>query len=78
MSVCVSLCLRVSVCVHNNSKTNQSINLKLEHIVVYENSMGNCTIKSDLEFSSPLTTMSYISALSCPISQLCHKLRSCG
>ena len=32
---CLSVCL--SVCVHDNSKNNGSINLKLEHIVVYEN-----------------------------------------
>ena len=36
MSVCVSVCL--FVCVHENSKDNGSIHLKLEHIVVYENS----------------------------------------
>ena len=28
----------VSVCVHDNLKNNGSIDLKLEHIVVYENS----------------------------------------
>ena len=46
MSVCVSVRLSVcgcvswclSVCVHDNSKNNGSIDLKLEHIVVYENS----------------------------------------
>ena len=52
MSVCVSVCLCVcvSVCVHDNSKNNGSIDLKLEHIVVYENSsdefdIGYCPIK---------------------------------
>ena len=30
------MCL--SVCVHDNSKNNGSTDLKLEHIVVYENS----------------------------------------
>ena len=56
MSVCVSVCLcvcvcvRLSVCVHDNSKNNSSIDLKLEHIVVYENSsdefdIGHCLIK---------------------------------
>ena len=39
----------VSVCVHNNSKINGSIQLKLEHVVVYENSsefdIGHCLIK---------------------------------
>ena len=44
MSVCLFVCVsvRVSVCVcvcvHDNSKNNGSIHLKLEHIVVYENS----------------------------------------
>ena len=36
--VCVCLSVCVSVCVHDNSKNNGSIHLKLEHIVVYENS----------------------------------------
>ena len=43
MSVCVSV-------LHDNSKNNGSILLKLEHIVVYENSsdefdIGHCLIK---------------------------------
>ena len=40
MAVCVCLCVSVCVCVcvHDNSKNNGSIHLKLEHIVVYENS----------------------------------------
>ena len=38
LSVCLSVCLCVCVCVHDNSKSNGSIDLKLEHIVVYENS----------------------------------------
>ena len=47
-SVCPSVC--VSVCVHDNSKNNGSIDLKLEHIVAYENSLeefdiGHCLIK---------------------------------
>ena len=52
LSVCLSVCLCVclSVCVHDNSKNNASIQLKLEHIVVYENSsdkfdIGHCAIK---------------------------------
>ena len=52
VSVCVSVCLCVcvSVCVPDNSKNNGSIDLKLEHIVVYENSsdefdIGHCPIK---------------------------------
>ena len=44
----VSVCL--SVCVHDNSKNNGSIDVKLEHTVVYENSsdefdIGQCPIK---------------------------------
>ena len=52
LSVLVSVCLTVCVCVcvHDNSKNNGSIDLKLEHIVVYENSsdeldIGHCLIK---------------------------------
>ena len=52
MSVCVSVCVCVCVCVfvHDNSKNNGLIHLKLEHIVVYENSsdkfdIGQCPIK---------------------------------
>ena len=48
LSVCLSVCL--SICVHDNSKNNGSIDLKLEHIVVHENSsdefdIGHCPIK---------------------------------
>ena len=47
LSVCVCVCL--CVCVHDNSKNNGSIHFKLEHIVVYENSLdefdiGHCPI----------------------------------
>ena len=52
LSVCLSVCLSwcLSVCVHDNSKNNGSIDVKLEHIVVYENSLdefdiGHCPIK---------------------------------
>ena len=31
-------------CVHDNSKNNGSIHLKLEHIVVYENSSDELTL----------------------------------
>ena len=41
-SVCVSVC--VCACVHDNSKNNVSIHLKLEHIVVYENSSDEFNI----------------------------------
>ena len=42
LGVGVSVC--VSVCVHENSKNNGSILLKLEHIVVYENSSDEFNI----------------------------------
>ena len=42
-SVCLSVCL--SVCVHDNSKNNGSIDLKLEQIVVYENSSDEFDIR---------------------------------
>ena len=52
ISVCVSRCLSVClyVCVRDNSKNYGSVDLKLEHIVVYENSsdefdIGHCPIK---------------------------------
>ena len=50
LSSCPSVCVSVCVCVHDNSKNNGSIHLKLEQIVVYENSsdefdIGHCAIK---------------------------------
>ena len=53
LSVCVSVCVCVCVCVSVYTITqnnNGSIHLKLEHIVVYENSLdkfsiGHCQIK---------------------------------
>ena len=51
-SVCVCVCVSVCLCVckQDNSKNNQSINLKFEYIVAYENSLdkfdiGHCPIK---------------------------------
>ena len=48
--VFVCACVCVCVCVHDNSKNNGSFHLKLEHIVVYENSsdefnIGYCPVK---------------------------------
>ena len=48
MSVCVSV--HLCVCVHDNSKINGSVHLKLEHVVVFENSsdefdIGHCPVK---------------------------------
>ena len=50
MSVCVCVSVYLSVSVHDNSKHNGSIHLKLEHVVVYENNsevfdIGHCLIK---------------------------------
>ena len=67
----------MSDCVYDNSKNNDSIHLKLEHIVVHkknssdEFNIGHCPIKvkvtARLENISPFTTIqtviSYISAL---------------
>ena len=48
-----SLPVCLSVCVHDNSKNNGSIDVKLEHTVVYENSsgefdIGHCPIKVEV------------------------------
>ena len=49
--VCMRACVRACVCVYTiTQKNNGSIHLKLEHIVVYENSsdefdIGDCLIK---------------------------------
>ena len=69
----------VCVCVHDNSENNGSIHLKLEHIVVYENSLdefdiGHCPIKVNF-FQFFLHLPQY--KLSSPISQLWNKLGSC-
>ena len=50
MFACVSVCVCLSVCKHDNSKNNGLIYLKLEYIVVHENSskefdIGHCPIK---------------------------------
>ena len=47
MFVCVSVCL--SVCVHDNSNNNGSIDLKLEYTVVYENSLDEFDIVLGLQ-----------------------------
>ena len=86
MPVCVSVCLCVCigvclcVCVHDNSKNYISIHLKLEHIVVYENSsdefdIGHCPIKVKVTARLFLHLPPY--KLSGPISQLWHMLGSC-
>ena len=50
LSVRLCVCLSVCVSVYTITKKNGSIDLKLEHIVVYENSsdefnIGHCPIK---------------------------------
>ena len=84
LSVRLSVCVCMSVCVHDNSKYNGSIHLKLEHIVVYENSsdeldIGHCPIKVKVtavkDFEIFLHLPQY--KLSSPISQLWHMLGSC-
>ena len=64
MSVCVSVCVCVCVCVcvDDNSKNNASIDLKLEYIVVYENSSGEFDI-GHCSFTTIQTVKAYISAL---------------
>ena len=48
--VCMRVCVCLYVCVHDNSKNNGSINLKLEHILEHENGsdefdIWNCPCK---------------------------------
>ena len=43
MSVCVCVCLSVRVCTRY-SKNNGSIHFKLEHLIVYENSLDEFDI----------------------------------
>ena len=45
LCVCLCVCVCLSVCVHDNSKNNGSIHLKLENIVVYENSLDKFDIR---------------------------------
>ena len=82
--VCVSWCLSVCVCVcvHDNAKNNGSIDLKLEHIVVYEIARTSSTLgivrsrsRSQRDFEIFLHLPQY--KLSTPISQLWHTLGSC-
>ena len=75
MSVCVS----VHVCAVYTITQNIMGHLKLEHIVIYENSsdefdIRHCLIKVKLVNFSPFTT---IQKLSSPISQLWQMLGSC-
>ena len=82
VSVCLSVCLAVcaSVCVHQNSKNNGSVHLKLEHIVVYEKSSDEFDVvqsrpRSWRDFEIFLRLPQY--KLSSPISQLWHMLGRC-
>ena len=76
------MCVCVCVCVHDNSKNNGSIHLKLEHIIVYENSseefdIGHCPIKVKVtrDFEIFLHLPQY--KLSSPLFQLWRMLGSC-
>ena len=78
--VCVSVC---PLCVHDNSKNNGSIHLKLEYTVVYKIVRMSSTLgivwsrsrsRSDFEIFAHLPQYK----LSRPISQLWHKLGSCN
>ena len=76
------MCVCVCVCVlHDNSKSNRSRNMKLEHIVIYENisdkfDIGHCRtkVKVTTDFEIFLHLPQY--KLSGPISQLWYKLGS--
>ena len=69
LSMCVTECL--SVCVHDNSKNNVSIQLKLEHIVVY--ALSDQDQGHDFEIFLHLPQYKLLS----PISQLWHMSGSC-
>ena len=45
MSICMSVCLSVCLSVYMITQINGSIHLKLEHIVVYENSSAEFNIR---------------------------------
>ena len=47
MFVCVCVC--VCVCVHDNSKNYGSVHMKLEHIVVYENSSDSIKVNATVQ-----------------------------
>ena len=82
MSVCVSVLVSwcLSVCVHDNSTNNGSIHLKLEHIVVYENSSDEFDIgivQSRSRLQRDFEFFLHLPQLSSPISHLWHILGSC-
>ena len=85
MSSCVFVCLSgvcvcLSVCVHDNSKNNGSIHLKLKHIVVYER-VRHWAL-SDQGQGHGVTLKIFIHLpqykVSSPVSQLWHMLGSCN
>ena len=80
VSVCVCLCVCVCVCVflHDNSKRNLSRNMKLEYIVVYENSsdefdieLRRTKVKVTVGFQkfSPFTTIQTVRSYSSTLVQ---------
>ena len=79
---CVCVCLCVCEFLHDNSKRNRSRNMKLEHILVYENSSDEFDIEhhqikvkvtAGLQKFSPFTTIQTVRAYR-PLTQLWYKL----
>ena len=73
LCVCLSVCL--SICVHDNSKNNGFIHLKLEDIVVYENSsveidIQHCPIKVKVFLHLPQYKLSGPTCISQPWNML--------
>ena len=82
MSVCLSVCPSVCVCVclsvyKITQKKNALINLKLEHVVVYENSSAFCDQVQGHSVTLKIFPHLLQYKLSRPISQLWHMLGSC-
>ena len=76
--VCVCVCVSVCVFLHDNSKRNRSGNMKLEYIVVYENSSDEfdielCRIKVKVTVGvkkfSPFTTIQTVRSYSSTLIQ---------
>ena len=79
--VCACVCFCVCVLLHDNSKRNRSNNMKLEYIVVYENSSDDfdheyCRIK--VKVTGGLKFFQHLSQykMSGPITQLWYKIGS--
>ena len=78
--VCVCVCVCLSVCVHDNSKNNGSLQLKHEHVIVYENSSWTSStmgiVRSGSRSQRDLEIFLHLPQykLPRPISQLWHML----